>query len=199
MKKHPLPHVDPIRPSLSKVVPLGREWVYELKLDGFRGVLHVEDGRGYFTSKNNRVMRRFESLADTLARSLNVRSAILDGEIVVMREGMPDFYALMFRRGEPQYAAFDLLWLNGRDLREATYRRRKGALRRLLADQTAVGYVDSYSASELFDAAVRLDLEGVVAKRMTDVYAPSTIWLKIKHGGYSKNEGRWELFARRVR
>ena len=102
---------------LSKTVPVGREWIYELKLDGFRGVLAIENGRGSFTSKTMKPMPRFQALADTIAASLRVRNAILDGEIVAMNGNAPDFYALMFHRGSAGYAAFDLLWLEGRELR----------------------------------------------------------------------------------
>lgn len=73
-----------------------------MKLDGFRGLLYIEDGRGWLTSKTSKVMKRFQPLADRLAEILPVRDAILDGEIVVMENAMVDFYALMFRRGEPQ-------------------------------------------------------------------------------------------------
>lgn len=113
----PLPIVQPIIPRLSRQLPVGRGWRYEVKLDGFRGTLYIENGCALFRSKTMRVMKRFESLAQILARLIGVRNAIFDGEIVVMRAQKPDFYALMFRRGQPEYAAFDLVWLNGRDLR----------------------------------------------------------------------------------
>jgi bifunctional non-homologous end joining protein LigD len=191
-----LPIVEPIRPVLSKTVPVGGEWRYELKLDGFRGVLYIENGRGLFRSKTSRVMRRFEALANGIARALPFTDAIFDGEIIALRKKLPDFAALMFRRGRPEYAAFDLLWLNGRDLRPMTYERRKDALLRALIDQKAVGYVESHAEPQLFDAAARLDLEGIVAKRVMDDYSPGARWLKVKHRGYTQNEGRWEMFRR---
>lgn len=141
-------------------------------------------------------MRRFQHLADTLAQVLPVRDAILDGEIVVMRDQLPDFFGLMLRRGAPEYAAFDLMYLNGRDMREAPYSRRKTKLRALLARQDVIAYVEEHIQAELFEAAVRLDLEGIVAKRIGDTYREDTEWLKVKHVGYSQGEGRWELFNR---
>ncbi len=191
-----LPLVEPIRPALAKHVPVGREWRYELKLDGFRGMLYVENGRGMFRSKSNRVMRRFADLAQRVAKSLDVKNAILDGGIVVLTQSLPDFAALMSSRGEPEYAAFDLMWLNGRDLRDRTYSQRKRRLKNLLAGNDAIAYVACYREPELFEAATRLDLEGIVAKRSGDAYAPGTTWLKVKHGAYSQNEGRWDLFRR---
>src|SRR5262245_28944174 len=127
----PLPLVPPILPALSRELPRGADWRYELKLDGFRGTLYVEEKRAWFRSKTGRLMRRFDELAGRVAGELGARSAIVDGEIVVMGERGPDFYALMFHRGVPQFAAFDLLWRDGRDLRAQTYAARKAALRRL--------------------------------------------------------------------
>jgi bifunctional non-homologous end joining protein LigD len=190
-----LPQIEPIRPILSKAVPHGREWMYEPKLDGFRGVLYIERSHGLFRSKTNRFMSRFQTLADALARELHLQDAILDGEILVVgTDSKPDFKALMFRRGQPEYAAFDLLWLNGKDLRNLAYTKRKTVLRKLLSRQPAVGYVEGYSKPELFESAARLDLEGIVAKRRSDPYTPTTSWIKVRHSAYSQMEGRWELF-----
>ena len=178
----------------SLTVPVGAGWVYELKLDGFRGVLTVEDGHGSFHSKTSKPMPRFRELAAALARALPAKNAILDGEIIVMTERGPDFNALFWKRGKPAYAAFDLLWLDGRDLRALPLWRRKRALKKLLAN-TPVAYVDAVADPGLFAAAAAHDLEGIVAKRRGDPYAPDTVWVKVKHRGYTQMEGRWELFA----
>jgi bifunctional non-homologous end joining protein LigD len=191
-----LPQVDPLLPVLSRVVPVGPEWLYEAKLDGFRGTLYIEDGRGLFRSKTKNRMRRFQDLADALARKMRVRDAIFDGEIVVLDEYGPDFDALFFNRGVPQYAAFDLLWLNGRDLRALPLSRRKTALRRVTKN-SPIGYVEPVRDPRLYEAAVRMDLEGIVAKRRHDPYDTATQWLKIKFPEYSQKAGRAELFHRR--
>jgi bifunctional non-homologous end joining protein LigD len=194
----PLPLVDPILPLLSRDLPRGADWRYELKLDGFRGTLYVEKKRAWFRSKKGHVMRRFDELARRVAGELGARSAILDGEIVVMGERGPDFYALMFGRGVPQFAAFDLLWLDGRDLRPRAYTARKAALRRVIDRRAAcVWYVDGHDDDALFDAAQRMDLEGVVAKRRDEPYGPATKWIKVKSRGYSQIVGRWELFHKK--
>jgi bifunctional non-homologous end joining protein LigD len=192
-----LPIIQPIRPIRGRAVPTGTEWAYEPKLDGFRGTLYVEDGRALFRSKTMRTMRRFQELADGLAKSLPVRDAILDGEIIAMSDRGPDFYALFFRRGKPAFAAFDLLWLNGRDMRPVSFWRRKTALQKLLA-HSPIGYVDHYDTPELFRIAAEKDLEGIVAKRRSDPYSPETEWVKVKHSGYSQMAGRWELFRQKV-
>jgi bifunctional non-homologous end joining protein LigD len=190
-----LPRIEPLRPKLTKTVPSGRQWLYELKLDGFRATLYVENGSGRFLSKSQKPMPRFRELASAVARQLRVTDAILDGEIVVMGERGPDFYALMRDRGRPAFVAFDLLWKDGRDLRDLPLWRRKRALRALIR-KTAIGYVEDTRDPHLFESAVRMDLEGVVAKRRSDPYAPGTDWFKIKHAGYSQNVGRHELFDR---
>lgn len=194
----PLPHIDPIRPVLARELPRGREWTYELKLDGFRGTLYLERGSGKFLSKNVHHLRRFDSLAAGIARAFPDRDAILDGEVIVMGKVGPDFNSLMFSRGRPEYAAFDLLWLDGRDLRDLPLWRRKRMLEKLVRD-TPIGYVEPTTDPALFEAAVEMDLEGIVAKRRADPYAPQTQWIKIKHRGYTQVEGRWELFDRRRR
>ena len=191
-----VPHIEPLHPVRSETVPVGREWLYELKLDGFRGVLTVQKTKGRFTSKTGKPMPRFGALADALARVLDVRDAILDGEIIVMGRSGPDFRALFFRRSDPAYAAFDLLWLNGRDLRALPLWRRKKMLRALLAP-TPIGYVDHVDDPALFAITVERDLEGIVAKRRSDAYANDTRWVKVKHRGYTQLQGRWELFDKR--
>ena len=196
MKRSQLPLIEPIRPVKRTAVPVGKDWLYELKLDGFRGVLSIENGSGSFTSKTSKPMPRFRELAAALARVLPVKSAILDGEIVVMSGRGPDFNALFFRRGQPAYAAFDLLYLDGRDLRELPLWRRKRMLRKLVT-KTAVAYVEDVEDPALYAAASARDLEGIVAKRRGDPYSSATEWVKVKHPGYTQMQGRWELFDKR--
>src|ERR1041385_2730633 len=195
-----LPVVAPILPLLSRDLPRGAEWRYELKLDGFRGTLYVEKKSAWFRSKTGRGRRRFDELARRVANELDARSAIIDGEIVDMGEQGPDFYALMFHRGVPQFAAFDLLWLDGRDLRPRAYAQRKIALRKLIGRRAKhVSYVDAHTKAELFDAAQQLDLEGIVAKRRDEAYGPEAQWIKVKSRGYSQLTGRWKLFHKQQR
>jgi bifunctional non-homologous end joining protein LigD len=64
-------------------------------------------------------MKRFEDLCSALARELKVKNAVLDGEVVAIDEsGMPAFYDLLRRKSQAAYFAFDILWLNGEDLRD---------------------------------------------------------------------------------
>src|SRR5688500_13752051 len=130
-----LPLIEPVLPVLSRHLPRGREWVYEPKMDGFRGTFYCDADQAFFRSKTKRKMARFQPLADQLAKAMReiAESVILDGEIVGLDEtGNVDFYALMAARGVPQYAAFDLMWLDGADLRAEPYTKRKRLLRKLL-------------------------------------------------------------------
>jgi bifunctional non-homologous end joining protein LigD len=115
-------------------------------------------------------------------------------------EGRQNFRDLLTGRGNLHYAAFDALWVTGRDLRGLPLVRRKRALTGLIpATTTVLSQVFSIErrGRDLFDAAERLDLEGIVAKRKADPYRPETVWYKIKSRTYTPGEGRWELFQKR--
>ena len=190
-----IPIADPVLPVLARELPRGRAWRYELKLDGFRGMLYVDRGAASIRSKTKRPMPRFDELAARVAAELRAAEAILDGEIVVMGKRGPEFNALLFHRGVPQFAAFDLVWLNGCDIRAWAYEKRKAALRHLVRGKTWLSCVDSHAEAELFDIVSGLDLEGVVAKRRDEPYAPQTRWIKVKNRNYSQAVGRWRFFT----
>ncbi len=109
----------------------------------------------------------------------------------------------MFHRGEPHFYAFDLLWLDGSDLRDLPLVERKAALRKLIPRKSSsVLYLDHISGKgvELFEQCCKLDLEGVVAKPKLSPYRElggRTPWMKVKNPSYSQAEGRSELFNRR--
>jgi bifunctional non-homologous end joining protein LigD len=113
------------------------------------------------------------------------------------------FNDLLFRRRECVFFAFDLLFLNGEDLRTLSLIERKVRLKRLLRrKQSPVLYVDPLETRgrQFFEKVCELDLEGMVAKRKTATYRqtekPSPYWIKIKNQRYSQCEGREELFTR---
>ena len=95
------------------------QFIFELKIDGFRALAHIEAGEGKLISRNGNTFRGFADLATWIAEHLRVESAILDGEIACVDEGgRPVFRDLLFRRRQCVFIAFDLLYLNGRDLSE---------------------------------------------------------------------------------
>jgi hypothetical protein len=108
-------------------------WIYEPKFDGFRGMLYVSGRECYIRSKRGKVLSRFADLAFRVGAELHAQDAILDGEVVALDdEGRMDFRALLVSRGSLHYAAFDLPWLNGRDLRGQPLIKRKRRLEQLI-------------------------------------------------------------------
>ena len=88
------------------------QFIFELKIDGFRALAHIEGGKGELISRNGNTFRGFADLATWIAGRLRVESAVLDGEIACVDEaGRPVFRDLLFRRSQRVYIAFDLLYL----------------------------------------------------------------------------------------
>jgi bifunctional non-homologous end joining protein LigD len=196
-----LPRVAPIFPTARPLPFNNPAWLFEPKYDGFRGMLYLNRRSCTLYSKRGNRMARFQGLAEQLRAELGRRDVILDGEIVALDDdGRIDFWGLMRGRGTLAYGAFDLLWLNGRDLRHLPLTRRKKRLERLIpASVGALNRVPCFEEEgrELFEAACRLDLEGIVAKRRDDAYSSGTPWYKVKNPTYTQAEGRRELFERR--
>jgi len=112
-------------------------WLWELKLDGFRALAYIENRECRLLSRNGHVFRRFDPLRSALPGEVAAKSAILDGEIVWLDdEGRSRFTPLLFRRGRPVFAAFDVLWEGRRDLRQLHQIQRKARLRALLPNES---------------------------------------------------------------
>ncbi len=145
------------------------------------------------------------ALADSLPAELCCRSAVLDGEIVCLdRHGKTRFKDPLFRRGEPRFYAFDLLWHDGEDLRHLPLIERKLRLRSVVPRRgDRLLYSDRVEADGegLFRLACEHDLEGIVGKWKHGPYLPDreTTWLKIRNRSYSEWAGREELFERERR
>src|SRR5207253_5445308 len=180
------------------------DWLFELKMDGFRALAIIEHGRAQLVSRNGHPFASFSALAESISDSLpNVR-VVIDGEICSLdRRGRPQFKNLMFRRGNPPcFFAFDLLTRDGKDLRTERLLDRKQELRRLLARACAplkyTEYIDGCGTA-LFKRVCELDLEGIVAKHKSAPYVTEreqSTWVKILNRGYSQMVGREELFER---
>ena len=111
--------------------------------------------------------------------------------------GRPQFYVLLRRTRRPAYVAFDILWLNGLDVRSLPLRERRRRLEGIIPKRSSV-ISDALSVQgrgrELFELMRAHDLEGIVAKRLADPYEPRVRWFKIKNPNYTQKEGRGELF-----
>jgi bifunctional non-homologous end joining protein LigD len=193
-----LPRVQPINPAKIAAPFDHQDWVFELKHDGFRALAYVESGRCRLISRKQIQYKSFASLATALA-GLRVHNAILDGEIVCLdQDGRSQFLQLMRRRkAEASFYAFDLLWLNGEDLRPLPLIERKRRLRRLIRGHAGLLFAQPIQGSgvELFQAICARDLEGVVAKHRLGPYEPVPMtWFKIINPDYSQKRGRKEMF-----
>ena len=180
------------------------DYIFELKIDGFRSLAYIENGQCELVSRNGNTFRNFKDLAHWIGEHLRIENAVIDGEIACVDElGRSVFNDLLFRRRECVFFAFDLLFLNGDDLRTLPLIERKARLKKVLRrKQSRMLYVDHIDGSgrQLFKKACELDLEGIVAKRKYSQYRPtekpSPYWIKIKNPQYSQGQGREELFDR---
>jgi bifunctional non-homologous end joining protein LigD len=194
----PLPRVQPIAPTWRKEPFDDPDWLFEMKYDGYRALCYVEPRRDRLISRNNNIMTRFDPLADQVAAALEVDDAILDGEIIASDEtGRPQFYDLLRGKRPPAYVAFDVVWLNGVDLRPVPLSERRELLRVILPKGPGI-VSEALSVGgrgwELFELMCANDLEGIVAKCLADPYDPQARWFKIKNRDYTQKEGRGDLF-----
>ena len=184
-------------------LPDGAEWSFEVKWDGYRAQA-VKNGRSVLLASRNLkdITRQFATVAEA-ARGLDGKSAVVDGEIVVLDgNGHPSFQALHHSSTSGLsivYYAFDLLYVNGHDLLRVPLDERRERLRTVIGDSRVLGS-DALpgTPSQIAAAVRRLQLEGVIAKRRRSFYEPgrrSHAWKKLrfaKHqelviGGYKPN------------
>jgi bifunctional non-homologous end joining protein LigD len=198
-----LPRVVPMRPVQVPEAFNDRWYTFELKYDGFRGVFYGQGRRGWFESKQQRdITAAAKWLPNHLLEALSVKDVVLDGEIVVMNdEDRPIFLDLMNRTREPVYVVFDLLWLNGNDLRPLPLRERRKKLHRLIPEDTQyLRHVVSVERDGIsfFKHIQTFDLEGMVAKQLAKPYGEPTKWLKVLNPHYSqRRDERWRRFQRK--
>jgi bifunctional non-homologous end joining protein LigD len=185
---------DFIKPQLATLVtepPKGDGWVHEIKFDGYRLLARIAQGKvRLITRANNDWTEKFEGLAAQLSR-LAVDSALIDGEVVhLARDGTMSFHALQNALGtgkkqDLHYYAFDLLFLDGADIRNRPVLERKAALEKILKKAPAHVHVSEHmsdSGTKVLSHACELALEGIVSKRAAGAYLSgrSDAWLKSK-------------------
>jgi bifunctional non-homologous end joining protein LigD len=151
-------------------VPQGERWIHEIKFDGYRVQLHIanEDVK-VFTRRGNDWTNRFRKIVNE-AFLISASSAIIDGEVVVpAADGTTDFSVLQNelkgKSNKIMMIAFDLLYLNGYDLRKLPLLERKALLKKLIA-KTVIQFSESFEmdGAEIFKHACLIGLEGVVSK-----------------------------------
>jgi bifunctional non-homologous end joining protein LigD len=208
--------LENITPMLTTLVdkPFDHEgWLYEVKWDGYRALSFINNGVAEIRSRNDKSFNeKFYPVLDAL-HNWDV-NAIVDGEIVVLKSnGRSDFGSLQNWRSEADgdlvYYIFDVLWLEGKDLRNEPLHKRKEALKAIIPDNNNILRISEtfdISGTEFYESARRMGLEGIIAKRTDSLYhdgARTTDWLKIKVnqrqevviGGYTQNTGSPKPFS----
>jgi bifunctional non-homologous end joining protein LigD len=180
--------VEPMTARPIKELPAGDEWLYEIKLDGYRGLgLKHGDRVQLLSRKEKDLAREFPAVTEAL-RGVAADSFLIDGEIVALdADGRPSFQLLQNRGGEQGaivYYAFDLLTLEGEDWRQRPLVERKAKLEKLIAGSNVRMSVSFDGPADRLVAEVRKQkLEGVIAKRRDSKYQPrraAASWVKFK-------------------
>jgi bifunctional non-homologous end joining protein LigD len=183
--------ISPQLVSAAKVPPEGKGWVHELKHDGHRVLAFLDRGRVNLRSRNGYdATRRYAAVA-AMTEKLPARSAIIDGEVAVPDESGVTHIAHLERAlvsggAGLAFYAFDLLWLEGSDLRRRPLIDRKASLADLLRHPPARFLYSEHLACDgrvLFERVGELGVEGIVSKRIDAPYTSgsSRTWLKCKH------------------
>lgn len=191
--------IEPMLAVLGSELPEGSDWLYEVKWDGYRALCFLEKGKVRMVSRRGNAMNaNFPEIATAVVQAVKADTAIVDGEIVAFDEnGVPSFQLLQnhigFRRSaalkgeKPQalsFFAFDLLYLDGYDLRKATLIDRRQVLSSIILPSETVKYSDHFvgRGKELLDAVKERGLEGIIAKQAQSKYESrrSSQWVKIK-------------------
>jgi ATP-dependent DNA ligase len=198
-----LPFQPPLAPMLAKAsdaLPDGDGWLFEPKWDGFRAIVFRDGDEVYTQSRDLKPLDRyFPELADPLRAALPPR-CVLDGEVVIARDGALDFEALLLRihpaesrvrmlaaDSPASFIAWDLLALDDDDLRDVPQAERRSRLEAALGDGAPPVHLTSMTrdrsmAADWFDRFEGAGLDGVVAKKTDAPYQPGKrAMLKIKH------------------
>src|SRR6516162_10012902 len=181
--------IEPCLPSPAKAPPSGPGWLHEIKHDGFR-IMARQDAAGVrlITRNGSDFTDRFPLIAMAL-KSLPVRSCVIDGEAIVCDENGLAVFELIRGHDSKTSAvlcAFDLLELNGKDLRRRPIEERKALLTKLLkGSHLSIGLNEHFEedGESVYRAACQLGCEGIVSKRRGSTYrrGRSPLWLKVKN------------------
>jgi bifunctional non-homologous end joining protein LigD len=188
-----LPTFSPQLAVLAEKPPTGEQWIHEIKFDGYRMLAELRDGNVTLISRNAKDWTaKFPQVVKALEK-LKVKSAILDGEIVVLDEqGRSDFQALQNlmkhkRKAEPVYYAFDLPFYEGQDLRDTPLLQRKEQLEKMFRAHNPgprLNYSEHFhgSGDSIAARACKMGLEGIVSKKIDAPYVSrrEPTWVKSK-------------------
>jgi bifunctional non-homologous end joining protein LigD len=207
--KAPLPgFIEPALATSIEKVPSGTRWIHEIKFDGYRVQVHLaNEAARIFTRRGHDWTHRFKKVAHDAWR-IKASSAVVDGEVVVpAADGTTDFSVLQNelkgKSAKIVLVAFDLLYVNGRDLRKLPLCQRKAELKKIVGG-TDIQFSESFEIEgrEMFAHACKLGLEGVVSKVREGPYPAGRTkdWVKktcvqretLTIAGFALDEGKWD-------
>lgn len=196
-----------------------KDWIFEPKIDGTRCIAHIQKGVVLQNRRLTNIAYRYPEIVKALSNSAS--TCVFDGEIAVFSDGKPDFASLAEREHQTQrlrieylskatpasYVVFDILYLKGENVMAMPLSIRKTILKEALQENDGITLADYFpeKGEDYFQAALKLGIEGVMAKRLDSIYQPgvrSPDWMKIKKhfefdlvvGGYIQGKGRREPY-----
>lgn len=215
LSKGRIAFVEPMKAKLLDEIPTGDDWIYEIKFDGIRA-LALKDGDDVelYSRLKNKMSHRFSDIAEAV-KLCNCQSAILDGEVVALEpSGRSSFQLLQMSRMPGQappicYYLFDILNLDGKDLKNLPLHERKDVLRTVVPAENDLLRVSDHLGGrpeQLWTEVCHRGLEGLIGKQSNSKYEPgkrSGAWIKVKCtsaqefviGGYTQPQGAREKFG----
>jgi bifunctional non-homologous end joining protein LigD len=214
--------IDPMKASLADKPPRGNDWLFEVKWDGVRAVAFIDREDVHLQSRSGLPCERQYPELAVIHHSIAAQNAILDGEIAVLdAQGVSRFHLIQPRiansdpntvahlvRSTPVvYFVFDLLYLDGYDLRNVDLAKRRELLEAVVTPGPVLRVSEAFpgAGTEMLDAARETGLEGIIAKHASSCYESrrSRDWLKIKIvsqqefviGGFTEPQGDRDYFG----
>ena len=178
--------IQVMEPVLAKDILTGNEWIHQVKWDGIRGITYIEDGGYKVLTKSGRERTDFYPELKDAITLLNGKQAVLDGEIIVFdSDNKPSFQRILTRerlrtkenlpaylqKYPVNYIIFDILFINGRDLRNLTLEERSEILHSNMQKSAHITLTDSFKdGAQLFDLMRQKNYEGIVSKHKSSRY-----------------------------
>jgi bifunctional non-homologous end joining protein LigD len=186
--KDPMPHnISPMLSTLTDKATNKPGWLYEMKWDGYRAIAEIENGKvKLYSRRGNSLATDYPSIVEALEKVKY--NAVFDGEVVALKDGRPDFHTLQqygIEKAPLQYVIFDLLYVNGEDLRDKPLIERKKRLAEIFPKHPVLilsEYIEE-KGEEFFKKVTAEKFEGILAKDGSSKYLEGKrgdSWLKIK-------------------
>lgn len=191
ISKNPFKKLNPMLATLTDTIPNSKDYLFEIKYDGYRIISFLESGKVKLKTRNNKdYTKKFPEISKSLSKLCKMHSAVLDGEVVAFDEtGKSNFSllqdALTHKNIALTYVIFDILALDGKDLKNCPLIERKEILKKLMKICPSNLIFSNFvigKGKQIFNFAKKHNLEGVMAKNVNSLYKStrSNDWLKIK-------------------